>query len=307
MATAIYLADPYTITFSSNAVTFTWGSGDYGPVTFEADSLEYNTNPNDVTLLTVSSACCEDSTTVRSTVATNGGGFATANLLSAYITANIVPGGTVVSITGGTGITVTPTPLTGTGTVTHANFGTAGTYAYPVSMTTNATGHVTTVTAGSASVIGVVSVAARTAGSTYRITTGSAAAQTIVYNVQSIGSWLNTGTGAFTVDTSGIYQVNIKVEIGGLVSGRLYTVQWYNNTTAATQMATSLMYMSPSGTYEYTAIWLSEIKAMTAGDVFIVRLVRENATTGAVEAFTTEMIPEQTPATLQQVSIIRWV
>ena len=230
MTTAIYLADPYTISFASNSVTFTWGSGDYGPVTFEADSLEYNTNPNDATLLTVGSTCCEDSTTVRSSVATNGGGFATAALLEAYITANIIPAGTVVSITGGTGITVAPTPLTGTGTITHANFGTAGTYSVPITMTTNATGHVTAVTSGNA-------IMFYYAGSSLTPPAGTSY-QPIMFDKVMFGSGYNTGTGQYRVPATGYYQATIQLSVIGMAGGggNFYGLNIYRNSDVVAEI-----------------------------------------------------------------------
>lgn len=55
---------------------------------------------------------------------------------------------TITAVSGGTGITVTASGTSRTVAIT--NVGTAGTYAYPSSVTTNAQGQVTAITAGSA-------------------------------------------------------------------------------------------------------------------------------------------------------------
>ena len=52
-----------------------------------------------------------------------------------------------LSILGGTGLS-TVTSSVDTVTINHANYGTAGTYAFPSSITTNAQGHITSITAG---------------------------------------------------------------------------------------------------------------------------------------------------------------
>ena len=64
-------------------------------------------------------------------------------------TAQTISNGETVTISGGTALTGV-VGATDTVTINHDAFGTAGTYAYPASVTTNATGHITAVTAGSA-------------------------------------------------------------------------------------------------------------------------------------------------------------
>lgn len=64
-------------------------------------------------------------------------------------TAQTISNGETVTISGGTALTGV-VGATDTVTINHDTFGTAGTYAYPASVTTNATGHITAVTAGSA-------------------------------------------------------------------------------------------------------------------------------------------------------------
>jgi len=57
--------------------------------------------------------------------------------------------GNTLSILGGTGIS-TSTTATDTVTINHLDYGTAGTYTYPSSITTNAQGHITAITSGTA-------------------------------------------------------------------------------------------------------------------------------------------------------------
>ena len=64
-------------------------------------------------------------------------------------TAQTIINGETVTISGGTALTGV-VGATDTVTINHDAFGTAGTYAYPASVTTNATGHITSITAGSA-------------------------------------------------------------------------------------------------------------------------------------------------------------
>jgi hypothetical protein len=64
-------------------------------------------------------------------------------------TSQSITDGNTLTISGGTGLSGVAS-ATDTITINHDNNGTAGTYAYPASITTNAQGHVTSVTAGSA-------------------------------------------------------------------------------------------------------------------------------------------------------------
>lgn len=64
-------------------------------------------------------------------------------------TSQTISNGNTLTISGGTGLTGTAS-ATDTITINHDNYGTAGTFAYPASITTNAQGHITAVTAGSA-------------------------------------------------------------------------------------------------------------------------------------------------------------
>ena len=64
-------------------------------------------------------------------------------------TTQTISNGQTLTISGGTALSGVAS-ATDTITINHDAFGTAGTYAYPASVTTNATGHITAVTAGSA-------------------------------------------------------------------------------------------------------------------------------------------------------------
>ena len=64
-------------------------------------------------------------------------------------TTQTISNGETLTISGGTALSGVAS-ATDTITINHDAFGTAGTYAYPASVTTNATGHITAVTAGSA-------------------------------------------------------------------------------------------------------------------------------------------------------------
>ena len=78
------------------------------------------------------------------------GGYSSWELAADGGTAQDISDGETVDIAGGTAISTAVTSPSGRNTVTinHGSFGTAGTYAYPASITTNAQGHVTSVTAG---------------------------------------------------------------------------------------------------------------------------------------------------------------
>jgi len=85
------------------------------------------------------------------TAASDGGAgtMTSFDLASDSGTAQTISNGETVTISGGTALTGV-VGATDTVTINHDAFGTAGTYAYPASITTNATGHITAVTGGSA-------------------------------------------------------------------------------------------------------------------------------------------------------------
>ena len=102
-----------------------------------------------------------------------------------------------LSILGGTALS-TVTSSVDTVTINHANYGTAGTYAFPSSITTNAQGHITSITAGTAA--GVTQIIAGT-----NIT------------ISPTG-----GTGAVTINSTGGGGVT-SVATAGLISGGTIT------------------------------------------------------------------------------------
>ena len=91
-----------------------------------------------------------------------------------------------LSILGGTAIT-TAVSSVDTVTINHSNYGTAGTYAYPTSVTTNAQGHITAITAGSAPM------------SSFSVGADTGTVQTIV-NGETL--YINGNNGIATVVTS---------------------------------------------------------------------------------------------------------
>lgn len=75
---------------------------------------------------------------------TNFGGYSTRSF--AYVSPE--DDEAEVNITAGDGLVATPTVITNTGTIAMPNIGTAGTYAYPASVSTDTQGRVTSITAG---------------------------------------------------------------------------------------------------------------------------------------------------------------
>jgi hypothetical protein len=100
-----------------------------------------------------------------------------------------------LSILGGTGLSTVASSVD-TVTINHANYGTAGTYAFPSSITTNAQGHITSITAGTG-VSGVTQIVAGTnitispTGGTGVVTINSTASPTITADN---GLTMNTAT-----------------------------------------------------------------------------------------------------------------
>lgn len=109
---------------------------------------------------------------------------------------DIIDGGEVQFV-GGTAITTAVTSGTpDTLTITHDNFGTAATYAYPSAIVTNAQGHVTSVTAGSAPTDTTYTLPVTTAAS-------NAVTVSLTDNSSNIPSTLSfTGVNAETTVTS---------------------------------------------------------------------------------------------------------
>lgn len=124
---------------------------------------------------------------------------------------------------GGTGTFTANQAGAGTISITHDTFGTAGTYAYPSSVTTNSTGHITAITAGSAPATPSDATITLTAGS--GLTTGGAftldqaADETITFNIGSgDGITINANDVAVDVD-----DVTIQI-VGGEVAAKTAAV-----------------------------------------------------------------------------------
>ena len=122
-----------------------------------------------------------------------------------------VTDGNTIDIAGGTAIS-TAVSSTDTVTITHDNFGSAGTYAFPTSIETNAQGHVISVTAGTAPGVSSLSFNVNTSTGdplsgniggtgTLTLTSNAFAGGTKVGHVPSFGS--DPGNQKFYLDATG--------------------------------------------------------------------------------------------------------
>lgn len=127
-----------------------------------------------------------------------------------------------LSILGGTAIT-TAVSSVDTVTINHANYGTAGTYAYPSSITTNAQGHITAITAGSAPMssflVGADTGPVQTIvnGDTFYIN-GNNGIATVATSDTITASLTNTGVSAGTY-TNPTLDINAQGRITGATNG----------------------------------------------------------------------------------------
>lgn len=145
---------------------------------------------------------------------TNGAGYITSASLPTVGDGTLTVQGT--GALGGTGTFTANQSGNSTISVTHDTFGTAGTYAYPSSVTTNSTGHITAITAGSAPVTPSDATITLAAGS--GLTTGGAftldqaANETITFNIGSgDGITVNANDVAVDVDDTTIQIVSSEV------------------------------------------------------------------------------------------------
>lgn len=146
----------FTLSFDPYLLTITWSGNPRAPAVINTASGVDITFPSyDQAIVRFGGVGLADDgeveVLVRCTACTNGT-FITGGQLRDYVLANLeVPSAsTAGAITATTPIVATPTVVSGLTNyaLTHAAAGTSGVYANPTSLTTNATGHVTSVTAG---------------------------------------------------------------------------------------------------------------------------------------------------------------
>jgi len=152
---------------------------------------------------------------------TNGAGYITSASLPTVGDGTLTVQGT--GALGGNGTFTANQSGNTTISVTHDTFGTAGTYAYPSSITTNATGHVTSITAGSAPVTPSDATITLTAGAGLitggAFTLDQAANETITFNIGS-GDGITVNANDIAVDVD---DTTIRI-VGGEVAAKTAAV-----------------------------------------------------------------------------------
>ena len=130
----------------------------------------------------------------------------------------VVACGDTVTFDGGIAIS-TVVSATDTVTFNHNNIGTAGTYAYPTSVVTNAQGHITSIVAGSAPV-GITLTVTGTGASTFNAATGALNIPTPVIPAVPFTSLTTAGNSGLATLTAGVLNIP---QYGG-ASGPVTTV-----------------------------------------------------------------------------------
>ena len=156
---------------NGNSLTIAGGVA-LSSVASNTDTVTINLDNTPVTPGTYTNATIQVDQQGRITSASSGsgGGMSSFSITGDTGSPETVTDGNTIDIAGGTAIS-TAVSATDTVTITHDNFGSAGTYAFPTSIETNAQGHVISVTAGTAP--GVSSLSLNTGLSTGTPLTGN--------------------------------------------------------------------------------------------------------------------------------------